>query len=233
MTSSAPSTPKTALVLQHEEATPPGRVLDWLAAHQIQADVARVDLEDGHIDATGYDLVIPLGSEFAPYQDEISWIPREVAILREVHTSGRSVFGICFGGQLLARALGGQVHRAPRPEIGWFPVGTLDPGLVTDGPWFQWHFDSFDPPPDADVVARNDVGTQAFVIGRSMGLQFHPEVTSEIMEDWVKAYRHELDQERVDPEGLLEQTARVVEDSAARASKLFDQFLARISQGIR
>ena len=125
---------RRALVLQHEEATPPGRVLDWLADHQIEGDVVRVDVADGDVDAAGYDVVIPLGSEFAPYQDEIPWIPKEAELLRQVHESGRSVFGICFGGQLLARALGGRVHRAHRSEIGWLPVGTRDPELVGDGP---------------------------------------------------------------------------------------------------
>ena len=229
MTEGVGLAPRRALVLQHEEATPPGRVFDWLEDHGIEGDVVRIDLADGDVDAAGYDVVIPLGSEFAPYQDEISWIPKEAALLREVHESGRSVFGICFGGQLLARALGGRVHRASRAEIGWFPIGSRAPELVSDGPWFQWHFDTFEAPTGAEVVALNDVGPQAYVIGPSMGLQFHPEVTSEIMEDWVKAYRHELDQEGVDPDRLLEETDRVVGDCAARARLLFDGFLARVA----
>ncbi len=45
------------------------------------------------------------------------------------------------------------------------------------------------------------IGTvQAFALGRSLCLQFHPEVTNEIMDMWVGAYRHELDEHAVDPD---------------------------------
>ena len=57
--------------------------------------------------------------------------------------------------------------------------------MVSEGPWFQWHFDTFDLPDDAQLVAESDVGPQAFVAAQSMGVQFHPEVTPEIMEDSV------------------------------------------------
>jgi GMP synthase-like glutamine amidotransferase len=174
-------------------------------------------------------VVIPLGSEFAPYQNEIPWISREVELIRQVHLSGRSVFGICFGGQLLARALGGSVYRAQRSEIGWVTVDSRDPELVSVGPWFQWHFDTFQVPPGADIVAANDVGPQAYVVGRSMGLQFHPEITLEILDDWMKTYRHELDQEGVDPGSLRKETEQFAGESAARARHLFDGFLARVA----
>ena len=224
------SVARRALVLQHEEATPPGRALDWLEAYHIEWDVVRVDLANGQVDAEDYDIVIPLGSEFAPYQDEIPWIPREAELLRRVHDSGRSVFGICFGGQLLARALGGRGHRARHSEIGWLPIGTRDAELLSNGPWFQWHFDTFEAPPGAQVVAANEVGPQAYVAGQSMGLQFHPEVTPSIMQDWVKTYRHELDQEGVDPDRLLADTERVAQESGARARRLFDAFMTHVVQ---
>ena len=56
------------------------------------------------------------------------------------------------------------------------------------------------------MIAENEVGPQAYVIGRSLGVQFHPEVTTTIMDDWVRVYRHELDEHGVDPDGLLEET---------------------------
>ena len=110
------------------------------------------------------------------------------------------ILGLCFGGQMLARVLGGEVYRGDECEIGWLPVRTNDPSLVPEGPWFQWHFDVITAPPGATSIAETDLGAQAFVAGRSLGLQFHPEVTPEIMDEWVRAYRHELDEEGVDPE---------------------------------
>ena len=78
-----------------------------------------------------------------------------------------------------------------------------DPELVPEGPWFQWHFDSFTLPRRRALIAETDVGPQAFVAGRNLGLQLHPEVTTEIMDDWVHVYRHELDADGVDPDALL------------------------------
>jgi GMP synthase-like glutamine amidotransferase len=142
------------------------------------------------------------------------------------------VLGICFGGQLLARVLGGRSLRGEIAEIGWLPVRSHDPGLVSEGPWFQWHFDTFTAPPEAELIADSPAGPQAFKLGRSLGVQFHPEVTTDIMDNWVEVYRHELDQEGVDPDRLLAETYRRAADSRAAAWRLFDGFLERVA-GLR
>jgi hypothetical protein len=103
---------------------------------------------------------------------------------------------------------------------------------VPEGPWFQWHFDSFTVPPGATAIAESDVGPQAFVAGRSLGLQFHPEVTTEIMDDWVREYRHELDGDGVDPDSLLEETNRRATESRRMAWQLFERFLTDVA-GLR
>jgi GMP synthase-like glutamine amidotransferase len=140
------------------------------------------------------------------------------------------ILGLCFGGQMLARVLGSEVYRSDKEEIGWLPVGTRDPELVPDCPWFQWHFDTFTPPPGATIVAENEVGPQAFVAGRSLGLQFHPEVTTEIMDAWVQAYRHELDEHGVDPDGLLEETRKHAAVNRRNSWALLDAFLERVGR---
>jgi GMP synthase-like glutamine amidotransferase len=217
-----------ALVVEHERATPAGRVLDWLDDHGAVIDELQIDVDDTSVDINDYALLVSLGSEFAPYDDHIPWIPREVELIRCAHERGVAVLGICFGGQLLARALGGTVFRAETAEIGWVPVHSHDPAVVPAGPWFQWHFDTFRIPSGARLLAETDVGPQAYVAGQSMGVQFHPEVTPEIMEDWVRVYRHELDQEGVDPDALLEETYSRSSSSWVSARALFDGFLERV-----
>jgi GMP synthase-like glutamine amidotransferase len=219
-----------ALVVEHERASPGGRVFDWLEAHGAEVDELKLDVESADVGVEEYSLLVSLGSEFAPYDDHIAWIPRGVDLLRRAHENGTSVLGICFGGQLLARALGGKVHRAAEPEIGWLPVRSGDAALVPDGPWFQWHFDTFEIPPGAQLLAESDVGPQAYIVGRSMGVQFHPEVTPGIMEDWVRVYRHELDEEGVDPDGLLEETYSRDESSWVASRALLDRFLHRVAR---
>jgi len=219
-----------ALVVQHESPTPPGLVTEWLDERRAEVDVLRIDVETRTVDPRDYALIVSLGSEFAAFDDAVPWLEREQELFREAGEADVPHLGICFGGQLLARVLGGESFRGTRSEIGWLPTRTKEPGLVSEGPWFQWHFDTFTAPPGATVLAETDAGPQAFVVGRSMGVQFHPEVTPEIMESWVRTYRHELDAEGVDPDALLEETYRRATSSRAAAWGLFGSFLARVAR---
>jgi GMP synthase-like glutamine amidotransferase len=222
--------PRRALIIQHEEPTPPGLIKTWLEERGFDVDVLRIDERDPHdIDPRDYSLVVSLGSEFGAYQDDLEWIGHEMDFLKDATEADVPILGVCFGGQLLARVLGGEVFRSDKEEIGWLPVGSDDPETVPDGPWFQWHFDTFTPPPGAKVIAQNEVGPQAFVIGRSLGVQFHPEVTPEIMDAWVATYRHELDEHGVDPDRLLEETHEASAKTRATSLNLLDGFLDRIA----
>ena len=100
-------------------------------------------------DPTGYGAVIPLGAEQSVERSPDPWIAPQVAFLREAHDRGVPVLGLCFGGQALAAALGGAVHRAATPEIGWLELESLDSAAIAPGPWFAWHNDTFTLPPGA------------------------------------------------------------------------------------
>ncbi len=218
-----------ALVLQHEEPTPPGHVTEWLGGHGAEMDVFRIDLDEPKVEPEEYDLIVSLGSEFAAYDDSHRFVTSEADLMRRAVDANVPILGLCFGGQMLARVLGGEVYRGSESEIGWLPVRTTAPDLVPEGPWFQWHFDVITAPPDAKVLAETDLGTQAFVSGRSLGLQFHPEVTPEIMDEWVRAYRHELDAEGVDPDALLEETNRRAAESKRTSWRLLEGYLERVA----
>jgi GMP synthase-like glutamine amidotransferase len=219
----APWQPRT-LILQHEAATPPGLMTTWLHEQSARVESLRIDEDKRPVDARDYDLIVSLGSEFAAFDDSVPFVPREARLFEQARESDVPILGLCFGGQMLARVLGAELYRSEQPEIGWLPVRTTDPDLVSAGPWFQWHFDTFTAPPGARVVAETDVGPQAFIAGRSMGLQFHPEVTPQIMEEWVRVYPHELEAEGVDPEGLLEETRRRATEARRVTWRLFDRF---------
>ena len=219
-----------ALILQHEEPTPPGYLAEWLQERDAEFDVHRIDLHEWTRDPRDYDFIASLGSEFAAFDDSKPFIRREADLLHAAAKADVPVLGLCFGGQLLARVLGGKSFRSEHAEIGWLPVRSNDPDLVSEGPWFNWHFDTFTLPPGAKLIAQTDVAPQAYVIGRSLGLQFHPEVTPEIMESWVKAYRHELDGDGVDPDALLEETNRLAPAVRKRSEQLFTNFVENIAK---
>jgi GMP synthase-like glutamine amidotransferase len=223
-----------ALIVQHEEPTPPGLLREWLDGRGAEVDILRIDLEEEIPDPRDYELIASLGSEFAAFDDSVPFIHRESELIRQATEHDVPFLGLCFGGQLMARVLGGASFRADRSEIGWLTVRTKDPDLIPEGPWFQWHFDTFTLPRGAHLLADTDVGPQAYVVGRSLGLQFHPEVTPEIMDSWVRAYRHELDGDGVDPDALMEETNRRAPEARRSTMRLFDRYLdniARVSPG--
>lgn len=204
--------------------------MPWLRDMGASVEVLRIDLEDRMVDPTEYDLIVSLGSEFAAFDDTKPFVVREAELMSEAIRRDVPVLGLCFGGQMLARVIGGDVYRSDDSEIGWLPVRSSDPSLIPEGPWFQWHFDTFTLPPTAKVIADSPVGPQAFVAGRSLGLQFHPEVTTEIMDDWVRVYAHELEGDGIDPGALLEETVERANESERMARQLFDRFLAEVAR---
>ena len=80
------------------------------------------------------------------------------------------------------------------------------------------------------MLADSPAGPQAYTIGRSLGVQFHPEVTPEIVADWVAGSRDELDRERVDADRMLADARALDADNRARAIALFDVFVDRVAR---
>jgi len=212
------------LLIEHERATPAGLVVEWLDRHAAEVEILPIDEGARPEPIEGYDLMVSLGSEFYAYDDHLPWIGEELQLMREAAAADVPVLGICFGGQLLARSLGGEVFKAGEAEIGWYEVESEDTDLVPSGPWFQWHFDTFSLPAGARRIAYNGVGPQAFSHDRSLGLQFHPEVGVEIMETWAVVYRHELDEHGVSADELLERTRALAPAATAVSWRLLEAF---------
>ena len=183
-------------------------------------------------DPLDYDVIVPLGARWAVYDDRLAdrWVGAEIDMVRRALDAGAGVLGVCFGGQLLATALGGTVERCPRPEVGWHEEHSDDPALVPPGPWFQWHFDRLTAPPGALEIARNGSATQAFVAGRALGLQFHPEVGPGLVEQWIaEDDGGDIPGLGLDPDDLRARTAELADDAARRLRLLVAGFLDRLT----
>ncbi len=183
-------------------------------------------------DPAGYDAIVFFGAIWAVYDEATigTWIGDEIAFARSAISLGIPLLGICFGGQMLAAAVGGSVAQAPSPEIGWSVVETSDAGLIDAGPWFQWHFDRFSPPDGVPVLARTELASQAFCIGRSLGLQFHPEVTPSVLECWFSVGgADQLAACGVDAADLMARTRQLAGGAAGRTRELVRRFVTDVT----
>ncbi|MEY4981147.1 MAG: hypothetical protein RL174_485 [Actinomycetota bacterium] len=230
-----------ALFIQHDHVSPPGPVADRLRFHGYETIEALVVPEEkfktpNEADFTfpsldDYDLIIPLGAPWGAWDDACigNWLQPELAWIREAVSSNKPVLGICFGGQLIARAMGGSVARGPQCEIGWKAIWSDRPDIVGNGPWFQFHYDRWSLPPGATEIARNPIASQAFVINRALALQFHPEVTAGSLHDWlVWGGDKNVIADGQDPEIMIAQTAAEEASAIERTNALIDGFLKHV-----
>ena len=178
--------------------------------------------------------VVVLGGEMGCHDaSEFPWLSDEVDLIREAHEQQIPVLGICLGGQLVAHALGGRVLAGGCHEIGWFEAEMLmeDPLLGPPGvaEQFLWHSDAFEPPPGAEALASGRIPGRAplaFRCGTSYGLQFHPEVTPELVAGWVATGGGELAELRVNGAELVAATAQHDRQYQRQAQRIAQGFAA-------
>jgi GMP synthase (glutamine-hydrolysing) len=199
--------------------------LPLTSAHAWEGDL------DG-LRARDFGGIVPLGGSMQSWDEQrLPFLARERELLREAVDEGVPVLGICLGGQLLARALGGEARVADTPECGWLTVEAT--AEAADDPLlahlrepvgvYQWHLDVFDLPDGAVRLARSEQSeNQAFRYGeRTWGLQFHPEVDLPLYLGWIKNWAGAPERMGLDPDAL---EASIAEGSPDFTEPLFGAF---------
>lgn len=179
-------------IIQNDPEVPPGNLVENLTVpYQLHHPYRDGSLpEIGTISA----LIVLGGAMGANDEQKHPFLTDLKQLIRTVVAARIPYLGICLGGQLLAAALGAQVVSGRWEELGTLPVqlteaGRHDPlfrAVAGQFSTFQWHHDSFDLPHGAVLLASSPVCPhQAFRFGTTAwGLQFHPEVTEQIIRDW-------------------------------------------------
>jgi GMP synthase-like glutamine amidotransferase len=211
------------VVVRHHEEDSAGFIGAAFEARGARLSSILFPKEGSLPDLAGVAQIVLLGSTCSVYDEgeARAWIEEELAWLRRADAAGVPVLGICFGAQALAAALGGTVEHAGQAEIGWVMVDSADPELIPPGPWLEFHHDRCLPPAGATVLTRNDLGVQAYRLGRHLAVQFHPEVDGDQFRLWLNAGgRAEIAASGQDPDAMLTETIAQEPGAADRADRL-------------
>jgi GMP synthase (glutamine-hydrolysing) len=212
--------------LQHGLLESPGVLGDRTAELGFEVQTFRADCPDSPLpELEEFAALVVLGSIESANDAQLLWIGRERDLIVAAIDRNVPVLGVCFGGQLLAQALGGQVITSPEPEVGWMSIRTDDPSLISEGPWLLWHAEAVVPPPGAAIVARTDVAVQVYRKGPHIGLQFHPEVTPPLVASWIDDAQGRGEVTTKQQHALWDDIDVLAAGSAVNAGRLFDGFV--------
>jgi GMP synthase (glutamine-hydrolysing) len=163
------------------------------------------------------------------------FLRKEWKYLQDIIDSGNPCLGVCCGGQMLAKLLGGEVKRSPSKEIGGYTVQLTDEGLrdplfkdfPQNIPVFHWHSDMFTIPPNGDLLAKGTLcPIQAFSKDNVRGIIFHLEITSEDAERWARAYPEEPKAVQKTVDQVLQECREIEKQMAQLSDKLMKNFLS-------
>lgn len=209
-------------LLQHGEHEGPGTIIEHLQEHRHSYEILRL-YEDGRIPGDLPDNLIILGGQMSVNDTpDYPYFTSEKKLVAAMIGKNRPVLGICLGAQMIASALGQEVQKNIR-ETGWHRVHgrkrewyPLFPERVTV---FHWHEETFNLPGGATLLAEGDaVKNQAFRIGSAIGVQFHPEVTMEIILSWTK------DLPDADRVRIIGESGQYLAENRRRCGALIDAF---------
>lgn len=192
--------PRKILLVLHQETSESGRIGSALHALGYELDTRRPVLGQALPETMDEHAgVVVFGGPMSANDEHLPGIRAEIDFIPKVLESKTPYLGVCLGGQMLSRVLGGQV--APHPA-GWFEIGFYDihpteHGMpLFDGPtrFYQWHSEGFTVPGCCELLATGPhFENQAFRYdGNAYGIQFHPEVTAAMMRKWTKRAAHRL-----------------------------------------
>ena len=182
-------------IIQFDEKVGSGTFSGWLAGSNYELRNWRADQNELPV-ANETSPVILLGGYMGVNERErLPYLQQAAEWVATVVENDRPLLAICLGGQLLAHALGAEVHSQAHQEKGLREISLTAAGMVDPlfaelpNPFvsFEWHNDSFELPAKSTLLAQTETCPgQAFRYRNAWGLQFHPEVDEQIVADWCQ-----------------------------------------------
>jgi len=197
----------SVLICKNVETEGPGTIKDYLEMQKTPYKIVELSKGEDMPDPDGFDALVILGGPMSVNEDEIyPYFKEEEVVVRNFISHDKKVLGICLGAQIMAKALGSQVYKGSRKEIGWHDIELTDEGLndpcmrsLALNPEmsgdlrrkfkvFHWHGETFNIPAYAVRLAGSQLyPNQAFKYkNNAYAFQFHIEVTKEMVYEWLK-----------------------------------------------
>ena len=197
---------KPIAIFRHTESEEPAYFATFLEQHSIPWQLIAIDqgkTVPEHVE--DFSGICLMGGAMS-VNDPLPWVTQTCALIREAVSKDIPVIGHCLGGQLMSKALGGNITRNPIKEIGWGSICATDNDSARH--WlgdrleesgglaevFQWHGETFDLPPGTQLLFSNEYCThQAFTLGSHLAMQFHVEMTLEMIRAWCQCWQTEVE----------------------------------------
>ena len=206
------------LIIKNIGCESPGLIEDILKDNKITYDIINASSRTRYPKLAEYDRFIVLGGPQSA-NDKTMHIQKEIGFIKKVVKSNKPYLGICLGAQLLAKALGAEIKVNKEKEIGNYIIeiakaaksDNLLRGILHKFNVFEWHGETFDIPKNAVKLAYGSTcSNQAFRYQKSYGIQFHLEVTPDMLKEWLNlpGYKDELKQQGVNVFKFTEEFVR-------------------------
>ncbi len=211
-------------VFQHTPGETLGFFRSCFTERNIPLEYIRL-YETNEVPVTDASHVIFLGGPMSVNDEqEYPYLKEEKEFIRKAIKGKKRVLGICLGAQLIASAFGAPVYKYVQ-ETGWYQVRreTVTESVFSTFPdrffVFQLHGDTFEIPFGGKILCSGDpVKNQAFQYKSALGLQFHLEITEEILRDWSRDLRHPLQ------EKILREMPRYIAGSNSLCRRVAENF---------
>ncbi len=231
---------KPVRIFRHIACEGPGYFADILKNYNIPFELVCIDAGESpppQIDDVS--ALVFMGGSMS-VNDDLGWVSQELTLIKKAVTADLPVLGHCLGGQLISKALGGIISPSPVKEIGWLALQKMDNKPAAD--WlqnveddclaFHWHGETFSIPTMATPILKSQhCDHQGFVIGNTLALQCHVEMTSEMVNDWASRYKKELAEPSdtvQSPETITDDLEHKIQQLQVTADALYHRWLRPI-----
>jgi GMP synthase-like glutamine amidotransferase len=191
---------KPIAIFRHSPTKGAGHFALFLTQHAIPWQMIHIDQGEAvPADASAFTGLVFMGGPMS-VNDDLPWIPKVLALIRDAYAKDIPLLGHCLGGQLMSKALGGVVTKNPVKELGWGRVTVAESttarewfGDMREFDSFHWHGETFSLPPGAELLLSSPhCANQAYAIGKHLGMQCHVEMTEGMIREWCRVGADEV-----------------------------------------